>query len=367
MPPQPRVIPFDSRSISLASTRHIILFRCVHYPVSASCSTSHLPLLPSQQQSQIGTPYYMSPELWTCSPYDDKSDMWAVGCFIFELCMLNPPFVANDMNGLARKVKTQATPRVSKHYSAELQDIVYALLQKSPRLRPSCEDILRNPSVQRRMHLAPMINERTDRTAHMLATIKVPRDMRRVGRMQLPQPSYPDLKAAAAAEDAALARGGAGAGAGAAAGGAAPAVGKRATSPLVSPGKKKAAAAAMASKAIPGKAVRPPSSAAGVGMRRVASDGDYGRRGGRPASRARGGGARPPSAYGRAPSRQRGAARGAAVPSVGAYSKAVPSSRGVAGHMQRIYAAAAAGGAGAGGLAYGAGARRAASRAPSAY
>ena len=42
--------------------------------------------------------------------------------------MLAPPFIANDMAGLAVKVKTGAAPRVSKHYSEDLQNLVASML-----------------------------------------------------------------------------------------------------------------------------------------------------------------------------------------------------------------------------------------------
>jgi NIMA (never in mitosis gene a)-related kinase 2 len=39
-------------------------------------------------QTYVGTPYYMSPELVEDSRYNAKSDIWAVGCLIYELCAL---------------------------------------------------------------------------------------------------------------------------------------------------------------------------------------------------------------------------------------------------------------------------------------
>ena len=51
-------------------------------------------------QTQTGTPYYASPEVWKDKPYDSKSDIWSTGCVLYEICALNPPFRANDMNGL---------------------------------------------------------------------------------------------------------------------------------------------------------------------------------------------------------------------------------------------------------------------------
>lgn len=48
-------------------------------------------------QTQTGTPYYCSPEVWKDKPYDSKSDIWSVGCVLYEMCTLNPPFRALDM------------------------------------------------------------------------------------------------------------------------------------------------------------------------------------------------------------------------------------------------------------------------------
>ena len=43
-------------------------------------------------QTQTGTPYYASPEVWQDRPYDLKSDIWSVGCVLYEMCTLQPPF-----------------------------------------------------------------------------------------------------------------------------------------------------------------------------------------------------------------------------------------------------------------------------------
>lgn len=73
------------------------------FTLPPSCSSFPLSLRPPSAL-QIGTPYYMSPEIWNNKPYDGKSDIWAMGCLLYELAMLVPPFLANDMNGLALKV-----------------------------------------------------------------------------------------------------------------------------------------------------------------------------------------------------------------------------------------------------------------------
>ena len=60
-------------------------------------------------KTQIGTPYYVSPELWKNKPYNSKSDVWALGCLLYEMVELKPPFDSTNMRGLA----SVATPHFS--------------------------------------------------------------------------------------------------------------------------------------------------------------------------------------------------------------------------------------------------------------
>ena len=54
--------------------------------------------------TQTGTPYYASPEVWRDQPYDHKSDIWSLGCLLYELTTLQPPFKAANMDQLYKKV-----------------------------------------------------------------------------------------------------------------------------------------------------------------------------------------------------------------------------------------------------------------------
>ena len=82
----------------------------------------------SLARTQIGTPYYMSPEIFANRRYNEASDMWAVGCIVYELTTAKPPFQASDIKGLSRKVQYNKTPRLPSHYSSELNNLVHRLL-----------------------------------------------------------------------------------------------------------------------------------------------------------------------------------------------------------------------------------------------
>lgn len=55
-------------------------------------------------QTNIGTPYYMSPEQYNHKPYSYKSDIWAFGCILYEMCNQRRPFEANNIQALGMKV-----------------------------------------------------------------------------------------------------------------------------------------------------------------------------------------------------------------------------------------------------------------------
>ena len=44
----------------------------------------------------VGTPYYLSPELCEEKPYNHKSDIWSLGCVLYELCTFKHPFEAKN-------------------------------------------------------------------------------------------------------------------------------------------------------------------------------------------------------------------------------------------------------------------------------
>lgn len=87
--------------------------------------------------TQTGTPYYASPEVWRDEAYDIKSDIWSLGCVLYEMITLKPPFRAENMQGLYKKVLKGSYPKISNQFSADIQTIVKSLLQVSSKKRPT--------------------------------------------------------------------------------------------------------------------------------------------------------------------------------------------------------------------------------------
>jgi serine/threonine protein kinase len=162
----------------------------------------------SLAETQIGTPYYLSPEIYEDKPYGKKSDIWSLGVLLYEVIALELPFKASNIAALARKVLGEAPSRLpfprrgagkvptktatsffssvrktaldSDHaqtlYPGGLQNLVDFLLRKIPEDRPSADDILRQHPVVRGAISAllgcsvppPFVRENLDYLQHVL-------------------------------------------------------------------------------------------------------------------------------------------------------------------------------------------------------
>ncbi|WAR61639.1 hypothetical protein PtB15_12B329 [Puccinia triticina] len=91
----------------------------------------------------VGTPYYMSPELINGQQYDVKSDIWALGCLIYELCAWHPPFhQAQTQPELAKLIREGKIPNLPRGYSSQLTALIKSMLRQDPKLRPDAKTIL---------------------------------------------------------------------------------------------------------------------------------------------------------------------------------------------------------------------------------
>ncbi|XP_045385969.1 serine/threonine-protein kinase Nek4 isoform X6 [Lemur catta] len=101
----------------------------------------------------IGTPYYMSPELFSNKPYNYKSDVWALGCCVYEMATLRHAFNAKDMNSLVYRIIEGKLPPMPRDYSPELAELIRTMLSKRPEERPSVRSILRQPYIKRQISI----------------------------------------------------------------------------------------------------------------------------------------------------------------------------------------------------------------------
>ncbi|XP_067838564.1 serine/threonine-protein kinase Nek1 isoform X3 [Heptranchias perlo] len=99
----------------------------------------------------IGTPYYLSPEICENKPYNNKSDIWALGCVLYEMCTLKHAFEAGNMKNLVLKIIRGSYPPVSVHYSYDLRHLMSQLFKRNPRDRPSVSSLLQKPFLSRRI------------------------------------------------------------------------------------------------------------------------------------------------------------------------------------------------------------------------
>ena len=73
--------------------------------------------------------------------YFKMSDVWSLGCLIYELCALHPPFTARNQNELYSKIKTGQFRRIPSKYPDELQQTIQKMLYLKPQMRPTVQEL----------------------------------------------------------------------------------------------------------------------------------------------------------------------------------------------------------------------------------
>ncbi|KAH6880334.1 kinase-like protein [Coprinopsis sp. MPI-PUGE-AT-0042] len=113
----------------------------------------------------VGTPYYMSPELMQEKAYDSKSDIWSLGCLIYELCALKPPFhEAKTHSELSILIRNGRIPPLPRGYSNSLFGVIKAMLNLNPAMRPSAAQLLQHERLE--------LVFKVDEAERMLSTVK---------------------------------------------------------------------------------------------------------------------------------------------------------------------------------------------------
>ncbi|XP_065181599.1 serine/threonine-protein kinase Nek1-like isoform X1 [Sycon ciliatum] len=116
----------------------------------------------------IGTPYYLSPEICENKPYSFKSDVWSLGCVLYELATLKHAFEGRDMRNLVLKIVRGVYPPLPSKYSRDLRQLLAQMLARSSRERPSVNKILRTPFIQRRIESFLSASVMADEFSHTI-------------------------------------------------------------------------------------------------------------------------------------------------------------------------------------------------------
>ena len=92
----------------------------------------------------IGTPFYLSPEICEEKPYNEKSDVWALGCILYELCTFKHPYNAKNQPALFLKIISGNYDPIGDNYnySNDLKKMIESLLEKNYVNRPSMKEII---------------------------------------------------------------------------------------------------------------------------------------------------------------------------------------------------------------------------------
>jgi len=129
--------------------------------------------------------------VWRDQPYDHKSDIWSLGCVLYEAVTLKPPFRAEDMQGLYKKVLKGVYPKIPGVFSNDLATIIKYMVQVEPSTRPDCDSILDMAIIKKRIQkLFPddFLYE-SDSKMNLLSTIRVPKNLLYLTD-RLPKPNY---------------------------------------------------------------------------------------------------------------------------------------------------------------------------------
>lgn len=94
-----------------------------------------------------GSPIYLCPEVWHSGTCSHKSDVWSLGCVLYQLMALSPPFAGGT--GLVQNVLYKEPAPLPAVYNQGLRDAVADMLQKDPEARPSCRELRRTAYIEK--------------------------------------------------------------------------------------------------------------------------------------------------------------------------------------------------------------------------
>ena len=139
--------------------------------------------------TQTGTPYYAAPEVWDNEKYNNKCDIWSVGCIIYEMASLHVPFRGTSIHQLYRNIIKGKYQEIPNIYSVNLRNIIRMILTLNPLKRPSAQDLLDNEIIVNKIKEIGLINGENKEKAMLMKTIKIPKNISKIN-LELPKKQY---------------------------------------------------------------------------------------------------------------------------------------------------------------------------------
>ena len=144
--------------------------------------------------TQTGTPYYVAPEIWMNKPYEYKCDIWSLGCILYELCRLKPPFRGTNIKELRENIKRGNYEPIQNVYSNDLKNIISLMLRQNPNERPTAKELINGEIVQKKIKEYRLGNKfgninNNEFIGGLIGTIKVPKNMSEINK-NLPNNKY---------------------------------------------------------------------------------------------------------------------------------------------------------------------------------
>lgn len=136
-----QIVHRDLKPQNILMNRRKTILKLSDFGISKELGTK------SAASTVIGTPNYLSPEICESRPYNQKSDMWSLGCVLFELLQLERAFDGENLPAIVMKITQGKLKPMGEHVSDEVKKLVYNLLKTNEKSRPDVSDLLVDATV----------------------------------------------------------------------------------------------------------------------------------------------------------------------------------------------------------------------------